>query len=520
MVWSGWDATAPAGAGRFLLTVPVAKNLDGTPIIGPSLEEFVIDNSTTMTGTLSYPAASLDKSQASLTVRVRYEDSPTPVSPATWEYVDAATIRLLPVGTPFQQGTLYEFIYPARDPIVAGLGFAAIRDVAAFLHYATKDDLGNPNPLAGDLQFVYSFCLSQPCRALHDFLWLGFNEDENGRHGRRAFDAIFNWIGGGSGIFMNHRFAQPGRTHRQHIGRWYPEYQFPFANQITTMLQGLTRKIDGRLRLCLRTDTCPNIFEVNSENEYWAKAMSIFHTDGYGNDLSDPPNVRNYLLSSLPHVAQTGPGICQQNRNPIAAGPALRALLIDLDEWITSNKEPPASRLPRSANGTLVPSSQDEVGFPNIPGVRYNGRRHTGEQWYFGPLFDKGILTILPPVLLGRNRILVPKTDADGNDIAGIRLPDVAVPLATYTGWALRAYPPGANDGCDAFGPKIDFAQTKASRLVAGDPRLSIEERYPTQQAYVTAVAEAAKGLYRERLLLDEDVQGYIQRAAMTNIGR
>jgi len=521
MVWSGWEATTPPGGGRFTITVPIARNPDGTAIVGPALEEFVIDNSTTLTGTLTYPAATLDKSQASLTVRVRYQDPPTPVSAASWEYVNAQTIRLLPAGTSFQQGTLYEFTYPARDPIVAGLGFAAIRDVAAFLHHAIKDDQGNSNPLARDVQFVYSFCVSQPCRTVHDFLWLGFNEDEDGRHGRRVFDGVLNWIGGGSGIFMNYRFAQPARTHRQHIGRWYPEYQFPFANQVMTMFQGLARKTDGRLRRCLQTDTCPKIFEVNSENEYWAKAMSIFHTDGYGNDLSDPPNVRYYLMSSLPHVGQTGPGICQQNRNPLVANPALRALLGDLDEWVTSGKQPPATRLPRRANGTLVSSAQVQVGFPTIPGVKYNGRIHTGDLFDFGPLFNQGILTIFPPRLLGTPyRVFVPKTDADGNDIAGIRLPDVAVPLATYTGWGLRAYPPGGDDGCDAFGQKIDFPQTRADRLVAGDPRLSIEERYPSHETYVSAVAQAANGLSREHLLLDEDVQRYIEQAARSGIGR
>jgi len=133
---------------------------------------------------------------------------------------------------------------------------------------------------------------------------------------------------------------------------------------------------------------------------------------------------------------------------------------------------------------------QSRVGFPNIPGVIYNGRIHTGDLFFFGNLFEQGILTVLPPILDGiPYPALVPKTDADGNDIAGIRLPDVAVPLATYTGWVLRAFPPGANEGCDAAGQKIDFAQTRAERLSSGDPRLSIEERYPRHARYVRAVA-------------------------------
>src|SRR5262245_54266197 len=450
IVWSGWDATVAPGGGRFTMTAPGARNPNGSSITGPALEEFVIDNSTTLTGALTYPANTLDKFQANLTVRVRYDDFPTPVPAANWEYVNERTIRLLPAGTAFQRGTLYEFTHTATNPIVVGLGLAAIRDVAAFLHHAVIDDHGHPNPLAGDLQFVYSYCISLPCRTLHDFLWLGFNEDENGR---RVFDGMLHWIGGAGGVFMNYRFAQPARTHRQHISRWYPEYQFPFTNPV--MFDPVTGKTDGRLKRCLETDTCPKIFEVNSENEYWAKAMSILHTDSLGNDLPDPPNVRYYLMSSLPHSIGTGPigpNICQRERNPLVANPVIRALFVNLDEWVTASKEPPSSQLPRRDDGTLVPSlPQAGVGFPNIPGVTYNGRLHTGDLFDFGPLFDQGILTVLPPFLLGTPYpVLVPKTDADGNDIAGIRLPDVAVPLATYTGWGLRAYPSGANDGCDA----------------------------------------------------------------------
>jgi hypothetical protein len=383
------------------------------------------------------------------------------------------------------------------------------------------DDTGTPNPLAGRLAHVHSFCVSQPCRTLHDFLWLGFNQDEAGR---RAIDGMLNWIGGGSGIFMNYRFAQPARTHRQHIGRWYPELQFPFANQVLT--DPHTGKTDGRLRRCLETGTCPRIFEVNSENEYWAKAMSVMHLDpGTGADLADPPTVRSYLLASLPHsggIGPTGPGPCQQPRNPLVANAVLRALLVALDEWVSAGTEPPDSRLPRRADGTLVPPlPRAGVGFPDIPGVTYNGRLHTADRLDFGPGFDRGILSRLPPTVVGAPYpVLVPRTDADGNGIAGIRVPDVAVPLATYTGWALRAFPPGGDDGCDHAGQKIDFKATKAERLAAGDPRPSLEERYPDHAKYVDAVAQAASDLRRQRLLLDEDVRRYGDVAAARRIGR
>jgi hypothetical protein len=468
---------------------------------------------------LTYAAADADKSETNLSVRVRFEDQPVTVPATSWAYVDDTlkAVKLLPDGTPFEQGRLYEFTYTARDPLVAGLGFAALRDVATFLHRGTVDDRGQPNPLGGAMQSVYTFCASQPCRTLHDFVWLGFNQDEAGL---RVFDGVLNWVGGGDGIFMNYRFAQPGRTHRQHIARWYPEYQFPFANQV--IFDPVTGKTDGRLRRCLDTGTCPQIFEVNSENEYWAKAMSVFHLDGDGNDLADPANVRYYLMSSLPHGGGTGPGICQQNRNPLVPNPVLRALLVNLDEWVTTGSEPPLSRMPRRSEGTLVSSMpQDSVGFPSIPGVIYNGRMHTGDLFDFGPLFERGIMSILPPTQLGTPYLaLVPRTDADGNDVAGIRLPDVSAPLATYTGWGLRALPEGANDGCDAAGQKIDFPKTAAERTASGDPRLSIEERYPTHESYVSAVTRAAEDLRAQRLLLDQDVAAYIRAAEQSTVGR
>jgi hypothetical protein len=516
VVLSGWDGTVGAGNGRLTIKVPTIRDPGGAPLTGVALEEFVIDNSTTQTGRLTYPAATLDKGRARLTQRVRYEDPPVRLPATGWEYVDASRIRLLPAGTAFSAGRLYEFVYPATDPKVLGIGLAAIRDVASFLHHGTPDEERKGNPLADSIDHVYSFCFSQPCRAMHDFVRLGFNEDETGR---RAIDGVLNWVGGGSGIFLNYRFGQPAVTHRQHIGRWFPEFEFPFANQVT--FDPITNRTDGRLKRCLETNTCPKIFEVNSENEYWAKAMSVAHLDVSGRDLGDAPDVRSYLLAGLPHAPASGPGICQQPRNPLAPNPILRALLVALDEWVADGTEPPASRLPRRDNGTLVASlPQSTAGFPNIPGVTYNGRMHTGDWLYFGDTAEDGIVKLLPPVLRGSPYpALVPKTDADGNGLAGIRLPDISVPLATYTGWALRAAPPGANEGCDAAGQKIDFRQTAAERLAAGDPRLSIEERYPTHSGYVNLVTAAANRLREDRLMLAEDVDRFVAAAEARPIG-
>ena len=193
-----------------------------------------------------------------------------------------------------------------------------------------------------------------------------------------------------------------------------------------------------------------------------------------------------------------------------------------LDYWVTTGKKPPASRVPRRWDGTLVPSMpQEEAGFPSIPGVWYNGLMTTGDLFDYGPRFDDGILTMLPPLLLGSPYLaFVPRSDPDGNDIAGIRLPPIAVPVASYTGWALRAAAFAGDDLCDAAGQKIDFPATKADRLLTGDPRLSLEERYPTHQVYVRRVTRAALILYLQRLLLKEDVQRYILEAEASGIGK
>jgi len=522
---SGWDFSAPRNGKVFTATVPVAKNTDGSSITGLNTEEFVIDKAATPAQQrLTYPAASADKSKASLTVRRNYADAPIPVPAAEWDYVDAKlnAVKLTSgnFGGPgsFGPTALYEFTYEAKDPVVAGLGLAALRDIATFLRNAETDDAGTPNPLAGDVQYIYSFCSSQPCRTMHDYVQLGFNQPERAAGAApKVFDGILNWKAGGSGLFINYRFSQPVRTHRHHIARWTPEYQFPFAD--VKVSDTVTGKTDWRLRRCEESGTCPRTFEANSSNEYWAKASSMMQTDGQGRDLdlNAATNVRYYLLASFPHGGGNGPGICAQPRNPLRPNAALRALLTDLDAWVTAGTAPPLNQMPRVADGTLVPPMpQEGYGFPRIPGVVYNGTHHTGDLWDFGPGFDKGFISVLPPKLIGTPYpVFVPKGDADGNDIAGIRMPEVAVPVATYTGWALRA---DGLDGCDASGQKLDFAKTKAARLAAGDPRPSLEERYADHAAYVERVSRAARALKDERFMLEEDVQAYVAAAQAANV--
>ena len=519
----GWDSVSPAtpdqGGGHFVLDAPVARNLDGSEIVGRSLDEFVVDQIGTFSMPLTYPAANLDTADASLTVRAQVFDRPEFIPPGRWRFdANGSGINLLPAGTAFRAGTLYELVYWARSPKVAGIGFAAVRDFAAFLRSAPANENGEQNPLAGDVQHVYSACVSQPCRFMRDFVTLGFNEAADGSH-RKVFDGVLDWVGGAGGIFLNYRFAEPFRTHREHIGRWYPEFQFPFAWQPTT--DPVTGRTDGRLRRCIASATCPKIIEANSENEYWAKDGALLHIDPLGNDLPESDDVRVFLIAGRAHlggIPVSGPGICQQPRNPLVANSALRALLVDLDEWVSNATPPPPSMVPRVADGTLVDPAQDAVGFPRIPGVLYNGRMHTGDLLDFGPQAEAGLITTLPPVLLGAPYpALVPKTDADGNALAGIRLPDIAVPTATYTGWNLRRNPP--QEGCDAAGMFLPFARTRAERLARGDPRPSLAERYPDHAAYVRAVSEAAERLRVQRLLLPEDAERFVRAARESDVG-
>ena len=525
IVDTAWDITVPVAGGSspsFGVSFPVATNRDGSPIVGAATEELVVDfNATPAFLPLTYPPSTLNQTSATLSVRENYGDTPlvvpacgSGVTAVCWVYTTSppsvsapGQTSLNPAGTAvglmlsgsaikfgaagtYSPTALYEFTYQATNPVPAGLGFAVLRDFATFLREAKTDDNGVANPLAGDVQFIYTTCVSQPCRTTRDFVMLGFNQPESRHHHhgwgwqgdagpddhrhKVAIDGMLNWIGGADGIYLNYRFAQPTRTSRQHIARWYPEFQFPWADIAT--YDPNTHQFAGRLDACLWTDTCPLIFELNSENEYYSKGGSMLTTDpeGHDLDLNFSPNVRYYQLSSLPHGAGTAAGICRQPQNPLTPGTTLRALIVDLDEWATSGTEPPANRVATRASGTLVPSlPQSDMGFPVIPGVFYNGIMHTGDLFNFGPGFHEGILSVQPPVLLGTPYpVFVPKTDVDGNDIAGIRLPDITVPLATYTGYAYRAPvagdPVAMIDGCDASGQRIPFYETQAERMAAG----------------------------------------------------
>jgi hypothetical protein len=547
-VWSGWENNlGPLSGLTATASLPIAhtvySDLTAT-ITGPGYEYIVSPGATY---TLAYPAFTTDPTtNGVLTHRIHLDDTetsmPTPkttippfgsaacgTAAVCWKYNSGTVISLVsPAGAaqPFVNNDIYEFTYTAKDPTVNGLGFAAIRDFNSFLRNATVDDIGNANPLAGDVTRIYTETSSQPARTLNDFVHLGFNEDENGN---KVFDGMMQWIGAGDGLNMNYRWSQTKRTERNRQEELYLEGLFPFANQTT--YDPISNQTDGRYYKCSHTqaNTCPLAMEFYSANEFWVKAGSLMSTDPTGTfDLSDQPEARVYLLSSKQHGGPGNPtmmGACQQFLNPLASEQVQRALWEDLDAWSTTGTAPPPSRVPRLDDGTLVPPPDPSLTgglYVGIPGVTYTGLKTTRYRFNYGPSFyQTGIPTINPPsggAPYENNPAngpiypsYVPKVDSDGNDIAGIRLPELTVPLATYTGWGLRSGV-WANDGCEASGQYIPFKATKAERIAAGDPRPSVQERYPSFAMYRAAVMNAIDELVKDRLVLCEDTQAMYSR--------
>jgi hypothetical protein len=518
ILFSAWQGDVASEEGHMLASFPVATN-DAAPIVERSREEFIFGHTNSpVIAPLAYPANTLDQSHATLTVRQHEKDPRVPIPPRQWRYLSPTKLEIV-LAAGFDAGAIYEFIYSARDPIVMGLGFAAVRDVVAFMRYAGTDDNGRPNPLNLDrggpaIDHVIAYGRSQPGRFLREFLHLGFNEEPDGR---RVFDGVYASLAGSRRIFLNFPFAQPGRFHRQHEDHLFPGDQFPFA--YATRFDPISAKTDGILVRCLASDTCPKIMHVDSSTEFWQGRSSLIATDESGKDITVPDQVRVYLFSGTQHAGSamlSHSGTFTQNPtyplNLLNYGPLNRALLVALDEWVSRGAPPPVSRFPRSGDGTLVsPLPKTAQGFPDIPGVRYTG--------LVNELCELDYSQQPPRPIPGHDYlVLVPKVDTDGNEIAGIRSPDVAVPLGTRTGWNVR----GAGFAQGALmvvGSCIPFAATVKERLSKDDPRLSLEERYPSHEHYVKAVARAAAALQKERLLMAEDVERYIAAAAAAPVG-
>ncbi|HXG04745.1 MAG TPA: alpha/beta hydrolase domain-containing protein [Candidatus Binatia bacterium] len=566
LIWSGWQPDVRAGGGRLTMSPVVARNPDGSPITGLVRQEIIVGSPTFSTGIntsrftspanhTTYATASLDNRTPfadgflpTLTVRTNPEDLRVAIPNDQWTFgrcpdgvsvVPSAVDICLTGGQRFEPGRLYELIYRARDPIVMGLGYAAMRDLIAFFKHERRDDAGNPNPLwlEGERPLAVFMGSSQSGRNMRTFLHLGFNEDEAGRI---VFEGAFPHIGGGRAQF-NSRFSHAGRAWGHVPDADYPAYEFPFSYMPTH--DPLTGQTNAILKRCLKTHTCPKIFHVATALEMWEGRQSLGLTDPLGrHDLGEPGFIRTYIMGSTQHGSATpipgsrgGPfGDCAQQTNPNPQREAMRALWKAFTDWVRDGVPPPPSVVPRLRDGTLVPASQ--VRFPSIPANTYEGISRPAVRFlgvanplpvrHYGPLFDNadesGIITVEPPQVVSTRgyTILVPQVDADGNDLAGRMSTTVLAPLGTYTGWNLGRPGRWPDHLCSLQGSFIPFARTRAERLAVGDPRPSLEERYGSHEGYVAAVRRAAEQLVQRRLLLPEDAQRLIAEAEASDVLR
>ena len=513
VVWCGWQYDVPPGKDFMRINAPVASER-GEPIRGPIRVEFVPDRPASgfglgNQGHLPIPIAEDARVRPSLTVRETWNGSRSIIDPATW-YIEDNTA----VATEFQlaPGKVYELLYEGTDPVVSGLGLAAIRDFMSFLKYGKEVDAGIGDEL-GAFERAYGVGFSQGAMLFKELVYLGFNADEQGR---QVFDGILAHLAGGRKTNLNQRFAQPTRTARPFRDLLYPSDLFPYSD--AEQRSPTTGKRDGLLIRARKANVVPKIFHVHSSYEYFGAAAALTHTSVDGKrDLRVPETSRIYMIAGSQHGRARFPPARQGGRhvrNPNGHHWVLRALLPALDRWVSGGVAPPGSRYPRVEARTLVPVS--EINFPTIPGTELPQRVHQARQLDFGRRFESdGIVDIEPPEVVGGFPTLLPQVDIDGNDLAGVRTPEITVPLATYTGWNLRSEELGApTELLTSAGSFIPFATTRQERSETGDPRLSLEERYADRADYLQQIRKASLKMADEGFLLERDIGPLYSHAA------
>ena len=525
LTWLGWQFDVPRDPKRLRLYAPVARQ-GSTPIRGLVRAEFVPETRVRSFPLAdrnmepAYPAIDLGDPDLKLTVR-DLTDGPRKIVPRShWRLAreengkPVASSGHVFMASGFEAGRIYELVYPAENPTLVGLGPAATRDFIAFLKYggAFQED-GEARALGSSVRRAIGFGTSQSGRFLRTFLYYGFNQDE----GRRpVFDGVLSHVAGASRGSFNHRFAQPSRDAHSFMNTFYPTVIYPFADLPQSDRE---RDLDeGVLDRSRRQESTPKIFYTNASYEYYGRAASLIHTSLDGaRDVPLAPNTRVYVFAGTQH----GPASFPPQRRSTANLPnpndfrwPMRALLLALQAWLAEDKEPPPSQYPRISRGELV--ALERMSFPRIPGVRLPVRMMQPYRLNYGPDFrTRGIVTLQPPRVGGAFRPLVLQVDRDGNELAGIRLPVIRVPLATYTGWNLRH--PDIGSPAELYsmvGSFIPFPGTRGERLQTGDPRLSIAERYAGREAYLERIRTEAGRLARQGYLIGSDVPRITRQAA------
>jgi hypothetical protein len=512
LLWVGWQFDPPIRDGLVRVFAPIAREADGRSIQGVVRSDFVPlqpvkQMSLADRDHLAYAVANANDPANALTVRDSIEGTRRTIPRDQWQFTeDGKGVRM---AAGFEPQKIYEVVYTSQDPPVVGVGPAAVRDTISKLKYGSAGELG----LGSDsVKRAIAFGISQSGRFLRTYLYYGFNEDE--AH-RKVFDGVMAHVAGAGRGSFNHRFAQPSRDGHPYLNFLYPTDIFPFTD--IAQRDPETGLQDGLLTHGTKAEFQPRVFYTNSSYEYWGRAASLFHTtiDGL-EDAPLPANVRAYLLAGGQHgVAGFPPTrtIGQQLNNPLDYRWPMRRLLVAMNRWLTDGSEPPSSAYPRLDQGTLVPP--DKMKFPKIPSVNGPATPHKAYRADYGPDFiAKGIVVQEPPKVGSAFPVLVPQVDADGNELAGIHVPELTVPLATYTGWNLFNEQSGPADVLSSMqGSFIPFARTRAERERTHDPRRAIDERYQSRDEYLALVSKAANNLVETGYLLKEDVSRILEQS-------
>jgi hypothetical protein len=506
LAWIGWQFDIPAEPNLLRFYAPVAKN-GATPITGLIRADFVPEEKSTSIyvadrNHVAYPVANADDPSLQLTVRDRRDGPRTSIPRAQWRFDEKRENILMASG--FEPGKIYELVYQAKDPVLVGLGPAAIRDYISHL---------KQNRATTGITRAIGIGSSQTGRFLRTFLYFGFNQDEKGSP---AFDGIWSHVAGAGRGSFNYRFAQPSRDARPYFNFWYPTDLFPFTDAAQTdAVTGLT---EGLLDRVERAGVAPKIFYTNGAYEYYGRVASLIHTTPDGTrDFAPRANTRIYFVAGSQHGPATAFPPPKTGTAYLANSNdyrwAMRGLLIGMHRWLAEGAEPPASLYPRLADRNLVPLNA--VKWPKIPGTKFPTRIHEAFALDYGPDFRrKGIVTIEPAKVGPKYSVLLPQVDADGNESSGLRMPWLQVPLATYTGWNFRDAAIGAPEELYSFvGSTFPFAKTKAERDQRGDPRPSIAERYKDRADYLAKVKAATQTLAQGHYVLETDVEGIVTQA-------
>src|SRR5436190_3259212 len=522
VAWLGWQWDVREEAGMMRLYAPIARDGD-KPITGLVRADFTVNEkvdehplghviSGTIGGTEYYCSDPKDLANV-LTVRDAPLAPRRTISRNDWAFVGSTAAKLeqgprtIRLKAGFEPGKIYEVVYLARDPAIAGLGLAAVRDFASYLKQE-KNDLA-------PAQRVYAAGISQSGRFLRHFLFEGFNADESNK---QAIDGMLMHVAGAGRGSFNHRFAQPSRDAQPTNALFYPTDLFPFADMPQT--DPVTGQTAGLLDRVKAAGVLPKIFYTNTSYEYWSRTGSLIHTSPDGKrDLPLMDNVRIYFLAGLQHFTPPFPPVRDTERglapayvpNPNPVRWFWRAFFVAMDDWVRDGKLPPESRYPRLSDKTLV--RRQDLKFPAISGVAVPERVHEALRLDFGPLWKNRIITKQPPGVGKSFPVFVPQVDADGNDLGGIRLPELDVPLATYTGWNLREPKSGMPTERVSFLGSF-FPLPKTNSDAAHDPRKSIADRYQSRGDYLQKFYAAAKKLAADRFLLQDDIQTLIKRGA------